>query len=110
MERNRMSTDWSSVLGDAIDAARSALAEAWGVAAAAAPIQIAALTQTAQYIAGQRQNMSNDESALLMQQSQQALHNMLTAYEAISDAAAQRAVAAVVGVIVTAVPALLPFA
>jgi hypothetical protein len=110
MEKNGMSTDWNSVLGEAIGAARSTLEDAWGVAAAAASNQIAALLQTAQYVAAQRQNMTSDEAALLMQQSKQALHNTLITYEAISDAAAQNAVAAVVGVIVDAVPALITLA
>ncbi|HEY4940241.1 MAG TPA: hypothetical protein VII56_02340 [Rhizomicrobium sp.] len=99
--------DWTKILNDAIAAAKTALGnEDWSAVAKGAATQIGKLVVTAQYIAEHKDQMDPAEYQFTVAQNKTALHNVFTAYEAIGEAAAQNAIAAVVKAVVADVPAL----
>lgn len=102
-----MATDWSTVRSDAISAAQGVLGPAWAAASAGATAAITSLVQTSQYIDQNKTNMTPAEYQLLVSQQKVAVQNVLTGYEAIGIAAALNAIAAVVNVVVAAVPTLV---
>ena len=65
------------------------------------------MLRAAQYIDQNKASMTSDEYQLLVSQQKIALQNVLTGYEAIGTATAQNAIAAVVNVILKAVPGLV---
>ena len=107
---NAVDADWSTIEKDAVAAAAKSLGESWASAAHGATGSIAALLQTAQYIKAHEDGMTKDEATFVVAQQKAAMSNVLTAYKSIGAAAAQDAVAAVVQVVVKALPALIGFA
>jgi hypothetical protein len=101
--------DGNKVLNDAIAAAKAVLGGSWSAASSGATAQIGALVTTAQYIDANKGSMTPTEYQFLVAQQKTALQNVLTAYASIGIAAAQNAVAAVIGAVLTDIPSLVGF-
>jgi hypothetical protein len=96
------SVNWDQVTQQAIAAAASSLAGSWNRAAPAASHSIQLLVNTAESIANNSGNLPADEQKVLIDDQKLAMQNVLLGYEDIAIAAREQAVAAVWGVVQTA--------
>ncbi len=95
--------DWNAVLTQAVNAARTILADKWPSVAQSATIQITALVQNGAYIAANRSTMDDDEYSSIKLNQQRALEGVLSGYEAISITVAEQAAAAAWGIVEDAI-------
>ncbi len=93
------SINWSTVLRQAIAAAENVLGDKWQVVSTGATSQITNLTNTAEFIALNKNNMTPAEYNAILAIQQLALQNVLLIYEDIGIASAEQAVQAAWGVI-----------
>jgi hypothetical protein len=96
---------WTAIAQQAIDAAQGVLGRKWGTVVHGATIQIKLLTDTAQYIAEHKEEMSPVEYKAVIDQQKLSLQAVLLMYEEIGIVLAQQAVAQVWQVIGAALKA-----
>jgi hypothetical protein len=101
------SPDWSAIAKQAVAAAASSLGATWSTVGPAAQHSIQMLTDTAEYIAANADQLKPDEYQLLINNQKLAMQNVLLGYEAIGIAAAEQAVAAAWGVVSTALETVI---
>lgn len=106
--------DWDKIKADAIAAVQGVLGGAWNAVSAGATAQITLLVNAAKEVDdnsklpdGDPKKMTPAEYKLTLSHQKMAMQNVLKGYEAIGEAAAINAVAAVVNVIINAASGVL---
>lgn len=100
-----MSFDRKKVVNEAVEAMRGVLGDKIALVLRVAPFQAALLLENARIIEDATNGLSDEERETLKQVSARAARDVLTAYDAISFAAAEQAVAAAWEVIISALEA-----
>lgn len=106
--------DWDQIKTNAITAVQGILGGVWTAVSAGATTQIGLLVSAAKTAednaklpAGDPKKMTTEEAKMVLSHQKMAMQNVLKGYEAIGEAAAINAVAAVVKAITDAIPTAL---
>lgn len=102
-----MAFNTQAVVNDALESMKSVLEDDFSVLSRVAPVQAALLLQNATIIGDPENGLTVEDRAILAKVSTRAARDVFTAYDAISLAAAEQAVAAAWKVVTEAVDAAI---
>lgn len=102
-----MAFNTQAIVDDALKSMKSVLEDDFSVLSRVAPVQAALLLQNAMIIGDPENGLTDEDRAILSQVSARAARDVFTAYDAISVAAAEQAIAAAWEVVTKAVEAAI---